>query len=98
MENKEIIERIEAKMLQIHQDASKGLRKLNEQQTKIEKSQVEFHKGMEGTMYSSKCDEAYYRNVARFAWAYRAKHIAMLDLQSVINDLKNELDGKKRID
>lgn len=37
------------------------------------------------------CDESYYRNVARFAWAERAKQIAMLEMQSFLNKLKEEV-------
>ncbi len=80
MNNKEIIEKIEAKMLKIHQEALNGLKLLNEQQTKVEKTQP------------NTCDEAYYRNVARYAWAYRAKTIAMLELQGVINEIKKEIN------
>ena len=81
-------------MLKIHKKAVKGLENLNRQQQKTEKSIVkndDFPLGM----YSNQCDEAYYRDVARFAWAYRAKTIAMLELQETINELKNKIKDEK---
>lgn len=84
------IRRIEAAMMKIYNDASNGLRILNEKQIKTEES-IRKSEDFPTGMYSPQCDEQYYRNVARFAWAYRAKHIAMLELQGTINEIKKEL-------
>lgn len=75
------IQAIQEKITQIHNAATADLVKLNERWG----HQYENVK----SMYD--LDLEYYHNVARFAWGHRAKQIAMLEIQSLLNDLKTKI-------
>jgi len=81
METNEILDRLQEKIVEIHNEANESLKRLNEREN-------ERLKHING-MYD--CDLSYYRDVARYAWADRAKQIAMLDMQSFLNELRKEL-------
>lgn len=81
MEANEILDRFQKKIIEINKEANEALKRLSER---------EAHRYTHvKNMYD--CDEDYYRNVARFAWAERSKQIAMIEMQSFLNELKEEL-------
>jgi len=84
MEANEIINRLETAIKKIHAEANRSLKVLDE---KAEKNYTHVH-----NMYD--CDESYYREIARYAWAARAKKICMYEMQGVLNDIKKELEIK----
>lgn len=82
MTTQDILDRFQEKVIEIHKEASNALKSLNERQGDRYKNIT--------SMYE--CDVDYYINVARYAWAERAKQIAMIEMQSLINELKSELN------
>lgn len=85
METKLILDKIQERINLINNQAIDSLKALNEKQAKREANQYEKIE----TMFD--CDLQYYRDIARFAWAARAKQIAMVDMQSLLNELKKEI-------
>lgn len=81
MTAEEILDKFQGKVIQIHKEASLALKSLNDRHGDRYKHIT--------SMYE--CEADYYINVARYAWAERAKQIAMLDMQCMINDLKEQL-------
>lgn len=82
MTTEELLNRFQEKVIQIHKEASNNLKSINE------RNQERY--GSITSMYD--CNIDYYINVARYAWAERAKQIAMLEMQSLITDIKAELN------
>lgn len=82
MTTQDILDRFQEKVIEIHKEASNALKSLNERQGDRYKHIT--------SMYE--CEADYYINVARYAWAERAKQIAMIEMQSLINELKSELN------
>lgn len=87
MTNEEMLNRFQEKVIEIHKEASKALKSLNERQGDRYKNIT--------SMYE--CEADYYINVARYAWAERAKQIAMIEIQSLINEIKAELNENIKI-
>lgn len=81
MENKELLDRIQEKIVKIANNADEFLEKLNKETDEYAHAK---------SMYD--CDKDYYTNIARYAWAERAKKSAMLDMQSFLNELRKELE------
>jgi hypothetical protein len=63
METNEILDRLQKKIVEIHNEANESLKRLNER----EGERFNHINGMPD------CDLSYYREVARYAWAERAK-------------------------
>jgi len=84
MENNDIIKQIQDKINKINNEANSSLDKLNQKEGERFKNI--------NSMYD--CDVDYYANVARYAWAARAKLIAMMEMQSLLNKIKTELNGQ----
>jgi len=82
MTTQDILDKFQEKVIEIHKEASNALKSLNERQGDRYKNIT--------SMYE--CGADYYINVARYAWAERAKQIAMIEMQSLINELKAELN------
>lgn len=82
MTTEELLNRFQEKVIQIHKEASNALQSIDERNKDRYKHIT--------SMYE--CDVDYYINVARYAWAERAKQIAMLEMQSLINEIKAELN------
>lgn len=93
MDANEIIDRIQNAIKKIHEDADKSLEILNEKAEKNHQNVINPpHSDKYSGMYD--CDESYLREIARFAWAARAKKICMFEMQGVLNDIKKELETK----
>ncbi len=82
MTTQDILNKFQKKVIEIHKEASNALKSLNERQGDRYKNIT--------SMYE--CEADYYINVARYAWAERAKQIAMVEMQGLINEIKAELD------
>jgi hypothetical protein len=83
MTNKELLDKLQEKITKIHNEADESLKNLGEREG-------EKHKNVKN-MWD--CDVPYYRDVARHAWALRAKKIAMIEMQAFINYLRKELES-----
>lgn len=83
MTAEEVLNKFQEEIIRIHKEASLALKSLNERQGDRYKNIT--------SMYE--CEADYYINVARYAWAERAKQIAMIEMQSVINEIKSELSN-----
>ena len=90
MDANEIIDRIQNAIKKIHEEANKSLEILNEKAEKNHKNAINPNSDGYSGMYN--CDEFYYREIARYAWAARAKKICMYEMQGVLNDIKKELE------
>lgn len=82
MTTQDILDKFQEKVIEIHKEASNNLKSINE------RNQERY--GSITSMYE--CEADYYINVARYAWAERAKQIAMIEIQSLTNDIKAELN------
>lgn len=83
MTTEELLNRFQEKINQIYIDSSNNLKLISERNKD--------RYGHITNMYE--CDLDYYINVARYAWAERAKQIAMLEMQSLIIEIKTELNS-----
>lgn len=85
MTTQDILNKFQEKIIEIHKESSNNLKALNDR-----------NKDRYGNITSMyECDVDYYINVARYAWAERAKQIAMVEMQGLINEIKTELDETK---
>ena len=83
MTTEDILNKFQAKVIEIHKNSTAGLKSLNEKHGERYQHIT--------SMYE--CEADYYINVARYAWAERAKQIAMIEMQCLINEIKEELEN-----
>ncbi len=82
MTAEEILDKFQKEVIRIHKEASLALKSLDDRHGDRYRHIT--------SMYE--CEADYYINVARYAWAERAKQIAMIEMQSLINEIKSELN------
>jgi hypothetical protein len=88
MDANKIIDRIQEAIMKIHAEANKSLEILNEKAEKNHQNVINPINGYPG-MYN--CDESYLREIARYAWAARAKKISMYEMNDIKKELETEL-------